>query len=170
MNCNIKSYTPSFLFAWDDPVLNYATLKMFMKYYVADHCDATKDCYISPLLTPDWILEQYPEIAMGVSEYDPLRDDAFRLAKRLLLLEKEIDIIYARFLRHDPICFTIRGSPIGEAFKYLDKTMEIFSKWINKRKKAYALKGKPSINMAGTIAEFLGKEFDLGLSGIMTEK
>jgi hypothetical protein len=107
---------------------------------------------------------------MGVSEYDPLRDDAFRLAKRLLLLEKEIDIIYARFLRHDPICFTIRGSPIGEAFKYLDKTMEIFSKWINKRKKAYALKGKPTANMAGAITEFLGKEFDQGLSGTMAEK
>jgi hypothetical protein len=106
---------------------------------------------------------------MGVSEYDPLRDDAFRLSKRLLLLEKEIDIIYTRFLRHDPICFTIKGSPIGEAFKYLDKTMEIFSKWISKRKKAYASKAKTGPGMGKSITEFLGKDYDMGRFESMTE-
>lgn len=43
-----RYYTPSFLFSWDDPFLNYSTMRMCCKYYVPHDIDASADCYLSP--------------------------------------------------------------------------------------------------------------------------
>ena len=105
-----------------------------MKYYVAPHCDASEDCYISPIITPNWVFKEYPDIFIGIAEYDPLRDDTFRLASKLLKLEKEVEILYVRFLRHDPIMYAIQGSPLKECFKYLDSVNAFIHRWLKKRR------------------------------------
>jgi hormone-sensitive lipase len=46
VNFNFENwYTPSYLYAMDEPILNYATLKMCSKYYLPDNVDANNDAY-----------------------------------------------------------------------------------------------------------------------------
>jgi len=91
---------------------------MFMKYYLSNESDAKTDAYISPITTPDWILKEYPETILGIAEYDPLRDDTFRFGLRMLKLGKQCRLIYARYLRHDPVCYTMKTGGIEQAFVY----------------------------------------------------
>ena len=116
-----------------------------MSYYVAGHCDPSDDSYISPILTPDWVLKEYPETFIGIAEYDPLRDDAFRFGNRLLKLEKETQLIYVRFVRHDPIMYTMPKSPLMETFKYLEMTNVFMERWLIKRRHLEQAKGDPSL-------------------------
>lgn len=136
-----KDYSPSYQFSMNDPFQNYSSLRMFIKYYVPSHLNALEDCYISPLCTPDWILENYPEISIGICEYDPLRDDAFRFAHRLLLVQKEAWIFYCRFLSHGVLNLAIKQG-VPEAYAYLNKTIEIFRKVIKNSKEKFKKKSQ----------------------------
>ena len=68
---NIKTwFTPSIQYAMEDAFLNYSTLKMCFKYYIPDGKLPQLDSYLSPYGAPDWILERYPRIIMGICEFD----------------------------------------------------------------------------------------------------
>lgn len=138
-NMYMKSYSPCYMFSLDEPLLNYTILKMCSKYYIPEGADPKDDCYLSPLTTPNEILKEYPDMAIGICEYDPLRDDEFRLVRRLLHVEVEVDVKYVRFMPHGLLNLAIRRG-LPEAFAYLNCTIETFRKFLSKRKKLYNYK------------------------------
>lgn len=77
---------------------------------------------------------EYPEVVNGVCEYDSLRDDVFRLTKRFLDLEKEVKIYYVRFLPHGLLSLA-NSHGLKYAIKYLQKSIEIFKGWLERRAK-----------------------------------
>lgn len=92
------------------------------------------DCFANPLVTPNWILSKYPKIDIGISEKDPLRDDAYRFAYRLLKLEKKVKIFFCRNMLHDPIMSTNESpDPNQEDVIYNKIVIERFKKWLKKR-------------------------------------
>lgn len=69
INCSVKAYTPSFLYAFTNPTLNYMTLKMASHFFFKESFnDENSNCYANPLSTPEWMLEKYPEIDIGIAE------------------------------------------------------------------------------------------------------
>ena len=128
-----NSFTPSKFFSWDDSLIGLKVMRMFAAYYITEDVDAFNDSYQSPICTPDWILKEYPEFACLIAEYDILRDDALRLVLRMLKLDKQVKILYAREMKHDPVCFTLKGAGISQTKNCMDQTLKVFKNWIEKR-------------------------------------
>ena len=79
LNLDFNNYTPSLLTALNDMILSHTFLKICMKAYLKDErYKAEKDPFISPLLTPNWILEKYPKTEILVGNKDPFHDDCCR--------------------------------------------------------------------------------------------
>lgn len=143
VSCNLSSFTPSFFYAFSNPTLNYATLKMSAHFFFKNGVDATTDCYANPLGTPDWVLQEYPKIDFGIAELDPLRDDEYRLAFRLQKLGNKLKIIQMRQAAHDPICNANTNKDANpEDNCYNDFVIERLRDWILKRYKAEKLKSE----------------------------
>ena len=79
LNLDFNNYTPSLLTALNDMILSHTFLKICMKAYLKDErYKAEEDPFISPLLTPNWILEKYPKTEILVGNKDPFHDDCCR--------------------------------------------------------------------------------------------
>lgn len=79
-----KTYmTPSLLYCIDDTLLHYQVMKDVIKMYLSEKVDLKNNHYVSPLTTPNSILEQFPPVQLLICERDPLRDHSFRLALKL---------------------------------------------------------------------------------------
>jgi len=88
-------------------------------------------------VTPDWVLSKYPDkINIGISEYDPLRDDAYRLANRLWKNRREVEIFYCRYMAHDPIMSYTKDLKLAlpEHNIYNDIVIREFEKWIRQQR------------------------------------
>ena len=137
-NMNIKTwYTPSVMLAMDDAFLSYSMLKMCINTYVPEDKREELDSYISIYATPDWVLERYPRVVMGLSEYDPMKDDAFRLASRLLNLRNEVKVYYNRFMPHGILSLSV-SDQVPEAQVWKEKTNELLVEYVNERREQLA--------------------------------
>jgi len=93
-------FSPSFLLALDDPVLNSSFCSFALNSYITPDL-VTKNHYLmSPLNIPDWILAKYPAVRMTVAGLDPLRDDCIRFTKKLVNAGVNIHAIEYKYLLH----------------------------------------------------------------------
>jgi len=84
VNLSLKSFTPSLLYSFSDPLLSFEFLLICLKSYITnDKFSPEKDYFISPLFTPEKVLTRYPQVRIFVGEKDPLHDDAVRFALKL---------------------------------------------------------------------------------------
>ena len=75
---NPKHFVPSFLLSLDDQMLNSTFLKLVLQSYASEHMQMNDHYLISPGITPNWILSQYPPIRIMLAGLDPLRDDQIK--------------------------------------------------------------------------------------------
>lgn len=50
LNLDPKHFTPSYLLALDEPILNYTFLKLCVVSYIPEGADPEKDPFLSPIL------------------------------------------------------------------------------------------------------------------------
>ena len=85
ININIYRYTKSLMYSIEDAILSFTTLLFSSLGYQEKDDDCVNNPYISPIKTPDSILQQYPPVFLLYGTKDPLCDDSQRLLDRLLV-------------------------------------------------------------------------------------
>ena len=127
------NFTPSNFSSWNDTIVPLLTMRFYSTYYITEDVDAFNDSYVSPICTPDWILKEYPEFVCLIAEYDILRDDALRLLLRMLKLEKNVKILYAKEMKHDPLAMSLRSAGITCIDNTMKESLNVFKNWIKRR-------------------------------------
>ncbi len=62
--------------ALDDPILGSSFLTLVAEFYVeGSHANILEDYFLSPRLTPDNILSQFPPTRISIAGLCPLRDE-----------------------------------------------------------------------------------------------
>lgn len=83
VHLSMNSFSPSTLVALDDVVLPYALLKFSLDAYLGD-VDGDNNFFASPGLMFDEVIKYLPKTYFYLGSNDPLRDQSFRLASRLM--------------------------------------------------------------------------------------
>ena len=97
--------------------------------YIPKGINLQTDCYVSSIVTPDHILKEYPRTVFGIMENDPLRDDAFSYANRMIKNNCKINIIFARGFRHG-ILSLFNSKDFPEGVRYFNETIKIMQKFL----------------------------------------
>jgi len=79
-----NNFVPSLLLSLDDPILPFPFLKMCLESYIGEGLNPETNYYISPGVAPDSILQQFPQTRIMVASNDPLRDQSFQFALRMV--------------------------------------------------------------------------------------
>lgn len=74
--------SPSRMVHMGDPLLRFNVLLALNEMYVGKHCCYT-NMYLSPVLAPSKLLEQFPPTDIYTGEYDTFLDDAVDMHNRL---------------------------------------------------------------------------------------
>ena len=81
LNLNYFDYSPSLLTCLNDMILPHTFLKICLSSYLKDtNFKPDEDYFVSPILTPDSMLQKYPPTKIFVGSKDPFHDDCCRLA------------------------------------------------------------------------------------------
>lgn len=125
-------FTPSLLFAIDDPILPYSFLKMCLDSYVGDfsqhpHCNPHINPYLSPGIASDEVLSKFPKTRIMVGANDPLRDESFKFTLRLATLG--IDVFLREYL-YMPHGFLNYNAPLLGMKEESNEGINQCSKWL----------------------------------------
>ncbi|CAK62916.1 unnamed protein product (macronuclear) [Paramecium tetraurelia] len=104
---DIKQFTPSLLISLNDPLLHHTVLKLCISSYVPQQFDAASDPLMSPSIASDEILSRFPKTRIVLGTNDPLHDESFRLANKLLKLGKDIKITEYKWMPHGFLQFDV---------------------------------------------------------------
>ena len=129
--CHNNHFTPSLLYSMDDYLLNFAMLKMVVRYYLQDYVDTEGDYFLSPIFTPDHILEQFPRTEVFIPERDPLRDDALRFCAKVLKAQGKLRIRFFKYLCHGLLNMSIKNG-LPESFLFERKVRSCLNKMFAK--------------------------------------
>ena len=121
-----RKFTPSFVYSFSDFLLNYSALRMCTSYYLPPWADTRNDYYISPVVTPLHILARFPPTFVFCCERDPLCDDAFRFAHRMLCAGASVRVYRFRHVCHGMLNFAIDNfAGMPHARKYEQSAREL---------------------------------------------
>ena len=95
-----KTYTPSMLNSFDDPLLNYGTFDIIIKSYLSDISKMVKDPYVSPVFMDFEVLVKMPKMKVYIGSKDPLFDDCVRFVHRMVRIGKDCDLVCFEGLDH----------------------------------------------------------------------
>ena len=125
-NLNEKRYTPSLINAFSERLLYFTILEKCLTHYIDAAYDASKDWLLSPGMTPDYILRQYPKTDIIVGEFDPLLDDCYRLGYRLNNIGMDTRLFLYESLFHGFLTFQMPfGQGISEVSKIHDQIKKL---------------------------------------------
>ena len=104
-------------------------IKQGFNSYIPKDCENETDCFQSPIHTPDWILKQYPKIALGICDLDVFSDNTFIFATRLLKNKIKVDIKFFTYLTHG----VLDNKDLGydSASIYYDESVKVMNEFIN---------------------------------------
>jgi hormone-sensitive lipase len=85
VNLNKDVFTTSYMLSLEDIIIPHTFLKLCLTAYLQSYTkEASSNPYISPLVSTDATLAQYPPTRILVGNNDPLLDDCYRFTERLL--------------------------------------------------------------------------------------
>ena len=129
---NMRRFTPSFVYAFADFLLNYSALRMCGSYYLQPWSRPDTDYYLSPVLTPSSLLSRFPPTAIFCCERDPLCDDARRFALGLLAAGGSVQVYFFKHLCHGQLNFAIDNfSGLPQARRYEQTARELLRRLIS---------------------------------------
>ena len=73
---------------------------MCLDYYVPEGQNPGKNYYISPLVTPDYILDKFPPTEIFICERDPLRDEGLKFAVKCIENGVKTRVRFFKYLCH----------------------------------------------------------------------
>lgn len=79
-----EMFSPSLLYSINDYILPLTLVMMACKLYLESDDRPKEDFMISPLYTPDEILQRYPRSVLLICEKDPIHDDGIRFFLKML--------------------------------------------------------------------------------------
>lgn len=74
MNMNIKSFTPSYLYSFNDYLLNFGMLLLVLQCIMDHEDNAQVNFMLSPVYCPNEVLVHFPKTYISVCQKDPLHD------------------------------------------------------------------------------------------------
>lgn len=67
-----------------DPILSTNFLNICLESYLTDECDLERDHYLTAHLADDEIIKRFPPTKLVVGSLDPLRDNSYRFAQKMV--------------------------------------------------------------------------------------
>jgi acetyl esterase/lipase len=92
-------FTPSRINTFDDTILNNLMTSCCIKSYCQDLI-AEEHPFLSPLFFPNVLLKRFPKVRMSLAGIDPLHDDGYQFAYKMVALNKDIRVVDNKLLPH----------------------------------------------------------------------
>ncbi|CAI2387602.1 unnamed protein product [Moneuplotes crassus] len=99
------SYTPSRAHMFDDEIMSQMVRESVFEAY-CKQVDADNNPFLSPVLLPKKVLENFPATRINLAGLDPLHDDGYKLGYQLACLGRDVKVRDYRFLPHGYLNFT----------------------------------------------------------------
>lgn len=122
-------FSPSKILCLKDQILSISFLLLCLEAYIGDKSkeyDIKKDFFGSPIYTPSHYLRHYPKTRLYVGSHDPLRDDNFRLLRKLLDCNVDAKLYEFKFFPHGFLSYDMPTvvPEVSEVYPYILKEME----------------------------------------------
>eukprot|EP00828_Plagiopyla_frontata_P018471 TRINITY_DN2369_c0_g1_i5.p2 TRINITY_DN2369_c0_g1~~TRINITY_DN2369_c0_g1_i5.p2 ORF type:complete len:238 (+),score=27.12 TRINITY_DN2369_c0_g1_i5:89-802(+) len=96
-----NKFSPSWLYyGLRNELIPYSIIQLMLGAYIPQNLDASKDFFLSSLLTNDELLKLLPPIDIICGDRDPLQDDCWRFYQKLLKLEKTVTLTFYKNIPH----------------------------------------------------------------------
>lgn len=131
VNLDENAYSPSLLMALEDLLLPHTFLKLCLQSYLQNGEDI-RDPTISPIQIEEEILRQLPPVRIMVGTEDPLHDECFRFAEKLLNCNIDTKIALFSGAAHGGLNFSFKGG-IKETHDMVNKATEWMKEFLEIR-------------------------------------
>jgi hormone-sensitive lipase len=110
VNLNKDVFTTSYMLSLEDLIVPHTYLKLCLEAYLQDQTKyADSNPYISPIIADDAVLAEFSHTRIIVGSADPLHDDCFRFAERLMNNGVDVQLkVYSHFT-HGFLNFDLLG-------------------------------------------------------------
>lgn len=95
----LEELSLSYMNSLSDPVLEYNLLKFCLESY-SKNCSDGHNPFMSPIFMNDKVMKYLPPIRIYSGSSDPLRDDSILLLKRLVNLQKDVQMKEFKYFPH----------------------------------------------------------------------
>ncbi|CAD8063682.1 unnamed protein product [Paramecium primaurelia] len=126
------NFTPSYLHALTDKIISHTILGICVESYASNPLtQLSSDPFINPMLLSDEILAKFPPTRLMCGTKDPLHDNTWAFASRLLKVKKNVQFIIYEQICHGFLCYkTIKGMQeiqvcIDDAIKYIQELINL---------------------------------------------
>ncbi|OMJ78935.1 hypothetical protein SteCoe_21156 [Stentor coeruleus] len=130
LNLDKNSFSPSLLFSLDDLLIPYSFLKLCLEAYLPEGIDI-KNPMISPINIEKEVLEKFPMTRIMIGTEDPLYDECFRFAEKLLNCGGDIKISQYAGAAHGGLNYSFKGGiretrdMVAKASEWMKEMLEI---------------------------------------------
>ncbi|OMJ86205.1 hypothetical protein SteCoe_12345 [Stentor coeruleus] len=108
LNLDKNSFSPSLLHALEDLIIPHTFLKICLDAYLGDSANVN-DPTVSPIHIENEILEKFPPTRIMVGNEDPLHDECFRFAEKLMMCGKDVRIAEYAGAAHGGLSYSFKG-------------------------------------------------------------
>ena len=108
LNLDLEAATPSYLLSLEDLMLSHSMLQLCASHYLRPGSDPKSDPLITPLVASDAVLSRLPPVRMMVGTKDPLQDDCWRLADRLIRLGVNVEMKVFEGIPHGVLNYDVK--------------------------------------------------------------
>lgn len=108
LNLDKDNFSPSLLHALEDLIIPHTFLKICLNAYLGDSANIN-DPTVSPIHIENEILEKFPPTRIMVGNEDPLHDECFRFAEKLLMCGKDVRIAEYAGAAHGGLSYSFKG-------------------------------------------------------------
>lgn len=108
LNIDKNQYSPSLLLSLEDLLVPHSFLKLCLEAYLQGN-ENVKDPTISPVFIEDQILQRFPPVRMIVGTEDPLHDECFRFAEKLLESGNDVKLALFSGAFHGGLNYCFKG-------------------------------------------------------------
>ena len=105
---------PSNLLSIDDMLIQSNLMMYALAAFTKNGGDTTKNCILSPIYTPKYILKMLPPTRILVCEIDPLRDSGIYFALKLKKAGVDTKLYFLKEFIHAFLCFDSQTFGINE--------------------------------------------------------
>ena len=132
-----KRFTPSLLNSFNERLLYFTVLEKCLQHYISASFKPSQDWLLSPALTPEHLLKQYPKTILMCGEFDPLFDDCYRFGHRLRQAGIDTTMYNFENMYHGFLAFDL---PFGQGISEVSKVHDIIKTLVGD-----ALKNTPAM-------------------------
>ena len=124
-----NQYSPSLLLSLEDLLLPHTFLKLCLKTYLQGK-ENVNDPTISPIFIENHILQKFPPVRIIVGTEDPLHDECFRFAEKLLNSKNDVKLALFHGAFHGGLNFSFTGG-VKETKEMVDKATLWFKEFLD---------------------------------------